>query len=425
MPYSKLQVYRLHGPDSHSSFLALRSTPPKRPRRRIAVKVTLSTPLCRCRNRQQATTWERKQELQTPGRTRTGRYKQTGQRRRSPRKWRFRSCRGRSGRRGTPKRTEDYGSQREHTLSLQSSSVEPSPTLVIQFRREEPQEQPYIYLAASSSSSSSAPPPPSLQSDFKPAVKVLSRKPAPQVVTRRDPVTGQLSQLTLDDKGPGADEVEAAKSAPSPEEIRARQLRELEEKQRKYREARAKIFGETPTSGSSSGGSGGAVGGSAAGSGASTPRNSTPPLPSLAGQQTAQGGGTTATNVAMAPGEGGFSGGRGGRGRGRGGFGGGRGGGSSLRGRGGGSSEQSDGLRQGGQPTRELYDPNAPPRQPSLLRKGAATSEGGSGASSPRGPHEEQAIRAPRGPDGSGRGGFGFARRVGRGEGGEGGAPLQ
>ncbi|KAH0424119.1 hypothetical protein CcaCcLH18_11764 [Colletotrichum camelliae] len=85
---------------------------------------------------------------------------------------------------------------------------------------------------------------------FKPQVKVLSRKPAPQMIARRDPVTG-LSQLSLADD----DDDKTAEKKPqlTPEEIRARQQRELEEKQRRYEEARAKIFGESnPSSGASS-----------------------------------------------------------------------------------------------------------------------------------------------------------------------------
>lgn len=228
-------------------------------------------------------------------------------------------------------------------------------------------------------------------------------------------MTGLLSQLTLDDDA--GDELEAARTAPTPDEIRARQMRELELRQRKYNEARAKIFGETS-------GAGGAGGSGAAGSGASTPRNSTPP-PSSAGLQ--QVGAATTAGL----GEGGLVSARGGRGRGRGG---GRGAGGG-RGRGGGGSVERGGVVEqqtveGQQPrsavpsTRELYDPNVSPRPPSLFRVGgAAEGEARSGASSPRAPLEEQAIRAPKGPDGSGRGGFGFARRGGRDDG-EGGAPL-
>ncbi|KAL1306861.1 hypothetical protein AAFC00_005512 [Neodothiora populina] len=52
-------------------------------------------------------------------------------------------------------------------------------------------------------------------------------------------------------------------------------------------------------------------------------------------------------------------------------------------------------------PQKQLFDP-------------AYTSKPASQSPRPRPPREEQPIRAPRGPDGSGRGGFGFAPRGGR-----------
>ncbi|KAH6650615.1 hypothetical protein F5144DRAFT_543639 [Chaetomium tenue] len=95
-----------------------------------------------------------------------------------------------------------------------------------------------------------------LATTFKPVVKLLSRKPAPQVITRRDPVTG-LEQLTIQDDE--EDETEKKKQE-TPEEIRKRQQRDLEEKQKRYEQARAKIFGDSDPS-----------------SGQSTPRTGTPP----------------------------------------------------------------------------------------------------------------------------------------------------
>ncbi|KAL9489223.1 hypothetical protein ACSS6W_001500 [Trichoderma asperelloides] len=76
-----------------------------------------------------------------------------------------------------------------------------------------------------------------LTTAFKPQVKVLSRKP---VIAKKDPVTG-LSQLSLDDDG---DASRAPEVQMTPDEIRAKQKRDREEKQRRYDEARAKIFGE-------------------------------------------------------------------------------------------------------------------------------------------------------------------------------------
>ena len=78
-----------------------------------------------------------------------------------------------------------------------------------------------------------------LATTFKPALKLLSRKPAPQMVSKRDPITG-LEQMTLE----GDEEDEAKKVQPTPEEIRQRQQREFEEKQRRYEEARAKLFND-------------------------------------------------------------------------------------------------------------------------------------------------------------------------------------
>uniref|UniRef100_A0A8H7TP37 SUZ domain-containing protein n=1 Tax=Bionectria ochroleuca TaxID=29856 RepID=A0A8H7TP37_BIOOC len=84
-----------------------------------------------------------------------------------------------------------------------------------------------------------------LTSSFKSQVKVLSRKP---MIAKRDPATG-LSQMTLEDDGDN----NTKEAQPTPEEIRAKQKRDREEKQRRYEEARAKIFGESaPSSGNSS-----------------------------------------------------------------------------------------------------------------------------------------------------------------------------
>ncbi|KAF6808131.1 hypothetical protein CSOJ01_07737 [Colletotrichum sojae] len=205
-----------------------------------------------------------------------------------------------------------------------------------------------------------------LVAGFKPQVKVLSRKPAPQMIARRDPVTG-LSQLSLADEDAEDDKVEK-KPQLTPEEIRAKQQREREEKQRRYDEARAKIFGESNPS-----------------SGTSSPGTVTPPRV-------------------------GNEGGRGnnrGRGRGRGG---------GYRGN---PNRQEDGRRTGSRPDagrssetgRELYDPSYSSRGgPSLQRRGDSGHQ--SGRSTPRDDDQpRQAIRSPRGPDGSGRGGFGFAKR--------------
>ncbi|KAF7539461.1 hypothetical protein G7054_g2186 [Neopestalotiopsis clavispora] len=215
-------------------------------------------------------------------------------------------------------------------------------------------------------------PEPPLAQTFKAPPIVLARKP---VLAKRNPVTGGMGNLSLADDSDEEDK----KPQETPEQIRARQKREHEEKQRLYAEARAKIFGES-TSSNNNGGSGNSRAGSGRSSGATTPGTTTPPRSQR------------------------------GRGRGRGG----------PRGRGdrnnhhrtdsGRSRDES--LHEGTERRdegreRELYDPNYSPRPtiPVEQRSGSWAS----GQSTPR--KDEHTIRAPRGPDGSGRGGFGFARR--------------
>ena len=196
---------------------------------------------------------------------------------------------------------------------------------------------------------------------FKPQMKLLSRKPPPKTVKTKDPVTG-MEKLTIQDD---VEDDEDKPPQPTPEEIRERQQRELEEKQRKYEETRAKIFGDSP---------------SGLSSGASTPGTTTPPL----------------------AGEGSSRGNYRGRGRGRGG----RGGRGGQRNQENFNKAEVQDRRPGntGSPFRELFDPDAGSKPGSRQQQRVA------GTSSP--PHgPEQAIRAPRGPDGSGRGGFGFAQR--------------
>ncbi|KAI2472096.1 hypothetical protein F4781DRAFT_29663 [Annulohypoxylon bovei var. microspora] len=195
---------------------------------------------------------------------------------------------------------------------------------------------------------------PPLATGFKPAVKVLSRKPL------------------LDNAD--ADE-EDDKKAPqlTPEEMQAKQQRERDEKQRRYDEARAKIFGSNQSSGTS------------------TPGAVTPP-------RSADG--------------------RGPRGRGRGGRGG-RGEHRRNDSRGDRDRERDNNQRPVSQSGggRELYDPNysAKPGLQPERRGNNYNNDGGAPLSRRSTPQEEQAIRAPRGPDGSGRGGFGFAKRGAKG----------
>jgi hypothetical protein len=180
-----------------------------------------------------------------------------------------------------------------------------------------------------------------LKTEFKPALKVLSRKP---VVQKVDPVSG-LAKMTLDDE---EDEEEQNKDTPTPEQVRLEAQRQRDEKQKRYEEARARIMGTN--------------------SGSSTPQTVTPPIVQEDG--------------------------KGNRGKGR------------------GRDNGQDNRRPDSQPgPKELFDPNYTPKPGVSIQKrnGEASRLG---ASIPRA--EEQVIRAPKGPDGTGRGGFGFANRGGK-----------
>ncbi|KAK7932115.1 hypothetical protein PG985_002827 [Apiospora marii] len=251
---------------------------------------------------------------------------------------------------------------------------------------------PLQYLAAT--------PTPPLAQPFKAPMTVLARKP---MIAKRDPVTG-ISSLTMADDDDDEDEANK-KPQETPEEIRARQQREREEKQKRYDEMRAKIFGESNTSGS---GSGAGRGGSGRSSGTSTPGNVTPPTQRSGGERRGRGRG-----------RGGY---RGGRGGGGGGSSGGDAGNDRFADRGGERSEFQRPISQSGGgggagASSELYDPSYSPKPNSSFdRRGNNTSGGAplSGRSTPR--DDDQVIRAPRGPpvsgsDNGGRGGFGFAKR--------------
>ncbi|OBT67889.1 hypothetical protein VE03_02476 [Pseudogymnoascus sp. 23342-1-I1] len=188
-----------------------------------------------------------------------------------------------------------------------------------------------------------------LKTEFKPTLKVLSRKPASQGA------------------GDGDDDEQPGKKQLSVEEMRAKTQREREEKQKKYEEVRARLFGTDKKSGSSS------------------PGNVTPP----------------------SQGDDGRGGGRG-KGRNRGNGGGGGGGGRAQQ-----DIRRPDSSHSG---TRELFDPNytAKPGGVSIARRGNDASSGRSTPNSTRGDREDaQILRTPRGPD-AGRGGFGFSNRGGK-----------
>jgi hypothetical protein len=182
-----------------------------------------------------------------------------------------------------------------------------------------------------------------------------------------------LSELKIEDED--QEDEELKRNQPTAEELRLKAQREREEKQRKYDEVRAKIFGSSGN-----------------GSGASSPGSVTPPDSNDDGRNT--------------------------RGRGRGGR-----GGSRQEGR---NPDNQIGTRELYDPnstaksgpssslsaTRELYDPNFTPRPASSGTPKHGQDGSSSGRSTPRA--EEQILRTPKGPDGSGRGGSGFTHRGGK-----------
>ena len=179
-------------------------------------------------------------------------------------------------------------------------------------------------------------------------MKVLSRKPTSTLIPGTD--SSGLGKLTIeDDEDDDADE--SMKKPMSMEERRLKAQQEREEKQRKYEEARQRLFGSTDT---------------------------------MANMETSSGSiASQAKPISDSQ--------------------------SRGRSRGGRDSRPSSAA---GNKSRQLYDPNYNTKPDSSYIQKAAQTTGPSGSVL----IEEQPIRAPRGPDGSGRGGFGFANR-GRGSG--------
>ncbi|RCI15066.1 hypothetical protein L249_6807 [Ophiocordyceps polyrhachis-furcata BCC 54312] len=211
-----------------------------------------------------------------------------------------------------------------------------------------------------------------LTSAFKPQVKVLSRKPT----VAKDPVVGLGPRLSSSAAADDDDDDDDTKTTPlNPEQIRAKQKRDREEKQKRYDEARAKIFGDSAPS-----------------SRGTSPVTVTPPrsadgrhhqhLHHLHHHYAGQG---------------------------------------RSRGRGGGQRANADvrqqqqqqqqppEMRRQNSQARELYDPNCSSKPDAPQPRKGPDGDIGKGPSL----RDEllQPIRAPRGPDSSGRGGFGFARR--------------
>ena len=172
------------------------------------------------------------------------------------------------------------------------------------------------------------------------------------MISKKDPVSG-IEQLKLQDDEDEEDDQKKPKMLTA-EERALKAQKEREEKQRKYDEARERLFGSSTAS-----------------AGTTPPRSTTPVKGSGADK-------------------------------------------SKVRGRGGDGKDSKD--SRDGRPsssslpgkTKQLFDPNFTPKPDSIYqqKKEAAPNSG-------TGPVEDQIIRQPRGPDGSGRGGFGFAERTG------------
>ena len=182
---------------------------------------------------------------------------------------------------------------------------------------------------------------------------VLSRKSAPKIASRSNLASG-VGQLTIndDDDDDDDEEDETKKVTLTMEERQLKAQKEREEKQKKYEEVRGRLFGtNVPTSGKIS------------------PRNGTPSAGKLPMNMKAQNQGRNA--------------------------------------------KDSRPPSSAGNSNRQLFNPNENTRlDPGhVQRNGTMTTSSGSGTSTPV---EEQTLRAPKGPDGSGRGGFGFVPRGGK-----------
>ena len=84
-----------------------------------------------------------------------------------------------------------------------------------------------------------------LKSDFKPAMKVLSRKPKANTAAPTDTSLG-LGQLGIEDDEDSDDDEK--KNTMTPQERQEKAAKDREEKQKKYEEVRQKLFGADGTS---------------------------------------------------------------------------------------------------------------------------------------------------------------------------------
>ncbi len=160
-----------------------------------------------------------------------------------------------------------------------------------------------------------------------------------------------VEQLTIEDDDEESED-DAKKKILSLEERKLKAQREREEKQRKYEEVRERLFG-TPGS---------------TGSGTSSPGNVTPPRTGDSKNRMKNKGTRDGRP----------------------------------------SSSSSNSKTQ----NRQLYDPSYTIKPDSVYIQRRESQHAGAEQATQK---EEQPLRAPRGPDGSGRGGFGFAVRGGKG----------
>ncbi|TKA76519.1 hypothetical protein B0A49_02913 [Cryomyces minteri] len=197
---------------------------------------------------------------------------------------------------------------------------------------------------------------PPLKTGYQPTVQLLSRKPAPKIASRRDLTSGMTGMTLEDDEDSEEERRKQVEMSLAERQRKAQQ--EREEKQRKYNEVRERLFGSST----------------------STPTTSQGDVSTSSGAMKAE---PRARNA---------------RGKWR--------GVSSRDNQPNSSTDQSPARAepQEGQ----LFNP----RSNNFRIKARESAESGS---RPATPSLEQPIRAPRGPNGGGKNGFGFAQRGGRG----------
>jgi hypothetical protein len=230
------------------------------------------------------------------------------------------------------KRTSSYGSLRRCTKQYNGQSLTSN-------ARDIPEDRP-LWLDARNETPQ--------KSDFKPTVRLLSRKPPPKIASPSDPSTGIATMRLADEED--SEEEERKKAAQDFADRQARAQREREEKQRKYQEVRDRLFGS--------------------------------PTPSNEDTQS-RASSTNGRNSSR------------GKGRRR----------SYRDGQGTSSGDQSPARPQSQR--KELYDPGYSVKPNSVYIQKRDTK----GSPGPVTAVDEQPVRSPRGPDGSGRGGRGFGAR--------------